>query len=114
MDLIRKRLVLFLTDAARKGLKALDPKSPCARALREIEVENIIGEDIERICRAASLTEVTNVLYLATQLQASSQEKKGPIKSRIKEIAGNLADRIEKESGSFKLPKSCRYLLLNL
>ena len=114
MAFLRKKMASFLTDAALRGVKALEPGSPCAAALKRLDVENILREDIDRICEAISLAEITKVLSLAVKLKASSQEGSRAIKSDIKKIAEEVVARLESKSGKLKIPEPCRHLLLDL
>jgi len=107
-------MALFLTDLARKGIKALDSDSPCAKKLEKNDIENILKDDITRICEAASFTEITGILSLASRLQIASEEKKETIKKELKKIAEEIVVRVEGKSGKLKTPESCRHLLLNL
>ena len=114
MNPLRQKMALFLTDAARKGLKSLDPKSQCAKILRKSDFENILREDVNRICEATSFIEITKTISLTAQLQRASEEKRKAIKDELKKIAEDVVKRIEKKSGKLKMPKPCRHLLLNL
>lgn len=111
---LRQKIASFLTDSARKGIEMLDSECACAKTLEKIDVENSLREDINRICQAASFTEITRVLTLVTRLRMASREKKEAIKSEFKKIAEEVVARVEKESGKLKMPQTCRHLLLEL
>ena len=114
MAFLRQKMASFLTDAALRGMKALDANSSCAKALKKIDVENVLNEDINRICEAMSLAEIAKILSLAVKLKTSSQETSGAIKSDIKKIAEEVVTRLERKSGRLKIPEPCRHILLNL
>jgi hypothetical protein len=105
----------FLTEQACKGIKALDPQSPCARQLKNLDAENLIREDIGRICQYASVIEIARIMSLAGQFNAAaSMQKKEAIKKELKKIAQKLTARAERRCGGLKVPRSCRDLLFNL
>jgi len=115
MEPIRKKLSSLLIEAAHKDIKALDPQSPCAKQLSQIEnVDTIIAEEIERICNAATLTEITKILFLTRRTKKTSGQKREAIKSQLKKIAEQVVTRVESESGPLRLPETCRHLLLSL
>ena len=93
----------------------MDPQSPCAKQLSEIEnLDEIIVKEIEKICRVATLTEIARIFFLAARLKRTSGQKKESIKSDIKKIAEVLVTRVEAESGPPKLPQSCRHIFLDI
>ena len=115
MDPIRRKLSSFLTEAAHKGIKALEPQLPCAKELNGIEdVDAIIAEEIEKICNAATLTEITRILFLTRRMKKTSGQKRETIKTELKKIAEQVVTRAESESGPLSLPETCRHLLLEL
>ena len=115
MDIVRRTLRSFLTRAAHKGIKALDPQCQCAKQLGEIEdVELVIAEEIETICRVATLPEITRIFLLTARLKKTEPQKREAIKTSLKKTANILAARIESQSGPLRLPKACRYLLLGI
>ena len=115
MDAIRRKLSSFLLETAHKDINALDPQSPCAKQLSEIEnVEAVIVEEIERICQTASLAEITSILFLTARLKKASGRKKEAIEKNLKKIAETLVTRVEAESGPLKLPQACRRIFLGI
>ena len=115
MNPVRRKLSSFLAEAAHKGIKALEPQSPCAKELNGIEdVDAIIAEEIEKICNAASLAEITKILFLTRRMKKTSGQKREAIKSQLKKIAEQVVTRVESESGPLRLPETCRHLLLSL
>ena len=115
MDPIRRKLSSFLTEAAHKGIKALEPESACAEQLSEIEdIDSVINEEVERICQTATLAEITKILFLTARLKKTSGQKRESIKSDIKKIAEVIVARVEAKSGPLKLPQSCHLILLGI
>lgn len=112
MEPIRKKLSSLLIKTANKEVEDLDPQSQCAKELAEIEnVDSIIAEEIKRICEAATLVEITRILFLTARLKKTSGRKKEAIEKNLKKIAEILVTRVETESGPLKLPQSCFHLL---
>ena len=114
MNLIKRKVSSFLTEVARKEIEALDPESPCAKELSKIEADDIIAEDIKKMCNVATLAETTRALLLVTRLKKASGQEKEAIKSNLNTIAERLVTRVEAESGRLRLPKACHHLLLEL
>ena len=115
MNPIRRKLSSFLIETAHEGINALDPQSPCAKELSEIaDADAAIAEDSEKICQAATLPEITRILFLAARLRKTSGQKRNRIKSDLKKIAETLITRAEANSGPLKLPQSCRHVLLGV
>ena len=113
MNPIRRKMSSFLTEAAYKEIEALNPESPPAEELSKIEeLDNIVKGEIEKICGAATLAEITRILLLVRQLNKASGQKEEAIKSDLKRIAEQLVRRVETESGPLRLSKTCRHLLL--
>ncbi|MEE8424116.1 MAG: hypothetical protein V3S49_06200 [Thermodesulfobacteriota bacterium] len=104
----------FLIDTAKGGIDALDPGSSCAKELKEIDIDNILKEDISRICETISFIEITKILSLSTRLQAVSQAEEDEIKRKIKKMSQVVVARVEAKSGKLMIPESCRHMLLNL
>jgi len=102
-----------LIGAVHKAIKTLDPQSPCAIQLSDIEnLDEIIVEEIEIICKAAVFNEIERILFLVARLKKTSGPKKESIISDIKKMAEVLVTRIKAESGPLKLPQSCRFIFL--
>jgi len=61
MEPVREKLSSLLIKAANEEIKALDPQSQCAKELSQIEnVDAIIAEEIKKICKVATLGEITS------------------------------------------------------
>ena len=115
MEPIRKKLISLLINDANEEIKALDPQSQCAKELSQIEdVDAIIAEEIEKICNAATLTEIIKFFFLIQRMKKTSGQKKESIKSDIKKISEVLVTRVEAESGPSKLPQSCCHIFLDI
>ena len=115
MDTIRQKLSSFLIETAHKSINALEPQSPCAKQLSQIEnVDSVIAEEIKRICEAATLAEITRILFLTARLKKTSGRKKEVIEKNLKKIAEVLVTRVETESGPLKLPQACRRIFLDI
>ena len=77
MNPIRRKMSSFLNKVARKGLETLDTQSfPCAKELSKVEVDDIVAKEIEKICSAATLAEITKTLLLVRQLNKTSGQEK--------------------------------------
>ena len=112
MEPIRKKLNSLLINVANREIKDLGPQSQCAKELAEIEnVETIVAEEIEKICNAATLGEITRIFLLAARLKTTPGQKREAIKNDIKKIAKKLVSRVEAKSGPLTLPQSCRHIL---
>lgn len=115
MNPVRRRLSAFLIETARKGINSLESQSECAKELSNIEdLDAIIAETAETICRAATSVELSKILFLAARLRAASGQKREAIKNNIKKIAEDIITRVEAKSGPLKLPQSCRLILLDV
>ena len=114
MNPIKKKLAGFLISMAQKGMKTIDPNSPCARASNNSDRETLLKEDIDRISAEVSIIEAGKLLKLSTKSIASNQEPSQKNKQQIKEIFSKIVDRVEKKTGKLNLPKECRNLLMDL
>ncbi|HIJ70604.1 MAG TPA: hypothetical protein HPP87_04475 [Planctomycetes bacterium] len=115
MDPIRHKLSLLLTETARNRIRTLEPDSPCAEELSKIgEVDDIIVQEVEKLCSTATLAQIARILYLAALIKTTSGRRREAIKNDIKLIAEKLVARTESETGPLRLPETCRHLLLSL
>lgn len=115
MDPIRQKLSSFLTEVAHKGIKNLKPPSPCAEELSGVKnIDATIAEEIEKICNAATLAEITKILFLTRRMKKASGQKREALKSQLKKIAEEVVTRAESQAGPLTLPQTCRHLLLQL
>lgn len=114
MNLIRRKAFSLLTEAAYNQIEALCPQSPQTKELNEIEdVNAIIAEEIEKICNAATLAEITKAILLVRRLKKAPVHEKEIIKSELDSIAEKLVTRVETKSGPLRLSKDYRHLFLN-
>ncbi len=114
MNALRRKLAQILTDAAEKGIAALDPFSPDAEELKKTDTYNVIREDIDKICKTISAVEVAKIFSLSVRLRAVPEEKRGPIKDELKKIAQDAIVRAEDKLGKLKTPEHYRRLLFQL
>lgn len=112
MNPIRRKMFSFLTETAYKEMAALDTQSTCAEGLSKIEVDDIIAEEIEKICNAATLAEIMRLFTLVARLKKTFGLEKEAIKRELNKIAEQLVARVETKSGQLRLPKTYRHLLL--
>lgn len=115
MNLIRRRMVSFLTEAVQKELEAMDPQSQYAKELHEVgDIDTVITQEIEKICDTATLAEITKVFSLVRGLKKAPAEKREIIKSELNSKIEELTGRVEANWGPLRLRETCRGLLLNL
>lgn len=102
-----------MTEAALAQIEALDPASPCAQDLSKIpDVGKVITEEIDKIYNAATLAEITKILFLVLRLKKAPGQEGQAVKSKLKKITEELVTRVEAESGPLRLPETCQHLLL--
>ena len=114
MNHFKKQLAFLLVKSSKRGLNALDPKSPCAKALKSKDIELLISKDIEKICEAAFFGEISKILTLYAWFRIASQEKRDELKDEFKTIADGIIERVEERHGKLNIPDPCRDLLINL
>ena len=116
MNPMKKRLAESLTEAARKGMEAMDPDNPCARSLQasESDADAVVAEAIQRICDEISILEAAKLVRLSATLKSSKAEDADKYKTEIRRLALRIVERVERNTGSLDVPPACRALLLNL
>ena len=115
MNPIRRKMVSFLTETVQEQIKALDPGSELAKELDKIDnVDETVAEEIEKICRVATLADITKVFLMVKKLKKASEEEQETIKSALNDIAQELAERVQAESGPLKLSPAYRHLFSEL
>jgi len=116
MNPMKKRLAESLTEAARKGMEAMDPDNPCARSLQasESDADAVVAEAIQRICDEISILEAAKLVRLSAMLKSSKAEAADKYKTQIRRLALGIVERVERNTGSLDVPPACRALLLNL
>jgi len=114
MNLIKKKLADFLNEMSKKGIDKMDPKSSCAKSLKDLDRETLLKEDIERICDEMRVLEAGKILRLSNKLMWSGTANKDEFRKEIKSMASKVLKRVEKKGGKLNLPRQCRDLLMNL
>lgn len=115
MNPMQRQMAQMMKESARKFMAGLDPASSFAKAIESFKpVEALMEQDIDRICEAVSLGEITQVFTLAARLKMAAPEKIEPLKDELKQMAQGLVTRVEKNSGKLHIPDSCRDFLLCL
>jgi hypothetical protein len=114
MNLIKRKLADLLNEMSKKGMEKMDPKSSCAKSMKDSDRQTLLKEDIERICEEVSILETGKILKLSSKLMWSGEAKKEEYKEDIKSIASKVLKRVEKKGGKLNLPEQCRDLLMNL
>ena len=104
----------FLNKMSKKGIERIDPKSSCAKSLKNSDRQVLLKEDIERICEEVSILETGKILKLSSKLMWSGEAKKEEYRKDIRSIASKVLKRVEKKGGKLNLPQQCRELLMNL
>ena len=113
MNLIRRKMASLLTEAVRKEIEALSPESPYAKELNEIE-DAVVAEEIEKVCKAATLGEITRISLLISRLKRVNENEKEKITDQLNSIAGKLIKSVESKAGPLKLSKVCLELFSEL
>jgi len=111
---IKQRLSSYMIGAARDGITHLDPTSICARDLTRLDVDEILTQEVGRICEAATIREVTRAGILLMRLRNASEQEKITVRKDLKKMMEDLVARVEERSGQLKIPQSCRRLLMEL
>ena len=106
MNPIRRKMASLLTEAVREEIEALSPESPYAKELNEIE-DAVVAEEIEKVCKAATLGEITRISLLISRLKRVNENEKEKITDQLNSIAGKLIKRVEDKTGPLKLSKVC-------
>jgi hypothetical protein len=115
MNPLRKKLASVMIGTAYEEIGKLGKNSPYLKALKGVDVDKILAEDVSRICEDISMGEIMKILPLVAKLKIACQEDEHKaLKCEIKEIALRVVERVEFKGGSLKLPASCRDLLLEL
>jgi len=115
MNPIRRKMITFVTEAVRKEIEALDPDCPCAKEISKLDdVGNTIAEEVEKLCNAATLREISKTFLLVGRLKKAPVQEKEAIERELERIKEELVRRVETESGQLRLPKACHHLFLGL
>ena len=104
-------MVSYLVEAVQEQIKALEPGSELAKELSEIDdIDETVAEEAEKICRVATLADITKVFLMVKKLKKASGEEQKTIISALNDISQELTGRVEAETGPLKLSKVCRQL----
>ena len=107
-------MISFLTNAAHEQIVALRQETKYAKELNNIEVDDTVKEEIQKICQVATLVEKTKIALSVSRLKKASGSEREKIRSDLKRIAEKLVIRVEAESGPLKLPENIRNLFSSL
>ena len=73
-----------------------------------------VKEDIEKICNNVSFFEMTRIMALVAQLNASEHKHHGPMKADLKKIVNHLIERVEGSSSKLRTPVFIREMMFSL
>jgi len=108
MNPIRQKMASLLTEAVRDQIEALSSESLYAKELHETgDIDAVITEEIEKICKAATLAEIIKISLLASRLGKVGANKQELIKNQLNSIAGKLIIRVENKTGQLMLSDVC-------
>ena len=115
MNFMQKQLSAKMIDAVRGEIRKLDKDSPFLKALKTIDIDKVLTEDIDRLCEDISMGEMMKILPLIVKVKAASAEgERALVHGQIREIALKIVERVECKGGRLSIPASCRDLLLEL
>jgi len=110
---LKKQLASFLSDAARDGISKLDSSSPLAKQLKGLNVDDLLKEDIQQICKETTFPEMVRIMSLGAQIKMGTGDT-DRIKEDLKKMARAIEQRVESRQVKLNTPVSCRDLLYNL
>jgi hypothetical protein len=110
MNPLEQKMISFLTNAAHEQIVALRSETEYAKKLNNIEVDDTVKEEIQKICQVATFVEMTKIALSVSRLKKASGPQREKIKRDLKRIAEKLVSRVEAESGPLKLPENIRNL----
>ena len=115
MNPVKKKMVSVLSEAVRAQVKSLPQQSLLADKVDEIEdIEALIAEEAFRMCKAASLGEITKISLLVNKLKKMNEHEREKIAVQLTDIAEKLIKRVEEKTGPLKLSKTCLELFSQL
>ncbi|MBF0254104.1 MAG: hypothetical protein HQL11_03135 [Candidatus Omnitrophica bacterium] len=114
MNPIKKKAAAIIKEEAKKGMVYLEPGSACAKALKGLDIDAILEDDVSRICDELSMGETMRFISLVAQFKMASGDKQKVIKKELRQTAERVVDRVEKKTGKLKIPDPCRHFVLNL
>ncbi len=113
MNPIRRKLISLMTEVLQQKIEALEPGSRQAGELGTIDVDKHIKHDVEKFCNIATMAEVMKIIFLGGKLRKAIGQERETIKSDLKVIANVLLARLESESVTLRLPRSCLDMLFD-
>ena len=114
MNPIKKKLARMLLSMGKSGMKQIDPKSSCAKKIKNDNSLELLKEDINRICEELSLGEAMKIIKISSTMQFSSDSARDNTKDDIKKISLKVVKRVESSGKKLNFPVECRNLLLSL
>ena len=104
-----------LSEAVRDQINSLSPQSPLANEVDEIEdIEAVIADEALRMCKTATLGEITRISLLINRLKRVNENEKEKITEQLNSIARKIIKRVEDKTGPLKLSKVCLDLFSEL
>lgn len=108
MNPIRRKMVSVLSEVACDQIKSLSPRSPLANEVDQIEdISAVIADEALRMCKAATLGEITRIFLLINRLKRVNENGKEKITDQLNSITRKLIKRVESKTGPLKLSKVC-------
>ena len=112
---LKQKLISLLTQEALKVLETADSESELVRQLtKDSRLEDVVRSEIEKVCNAATLAQMTKIVSLAARLRSAGPEKRQAIKDELAQIAELLAAKVQAESGPMQMPEVYRRVFENL
>lgn len=104
-------MIEFATEAARDVVGSMEPDSPCAVKVSKLDnLDDTISDEVTRLCKAATLSEMSKTFMLVRRLKKASEREKQTTTSELRRITEKLIERVESKSGPLKLPEVCLHL----
>jgi hypothetical protein len=115
MNPLKTKLASIIIDLAHEEIRKLDRGSPYLKALKGINIDEVLTEDVSRLCEDISTVEIMRLMPLIARMKiARPGTELKVLKGEIREITLKVVKRVEHKGGRLKLPASCRDLLLEL
>ena len=104
MNPIKKKLARMLLSMGKSGMKQIDPKSSCAKKIKNDNSLELLKEDINRICEELSLGEAMKIIKISSTMQFSSDSARDNTKDDIKKISLKVVKRVESSGKKLNFP----------
>ncbi|HUV40671.1 MAG TPA: hypothetical protein VMW23_02640 [Sedimentisphaerales bacterium] len=112
---LKQKLISWLTQEAIKVLETADSESEFIRQLtKDRKLEDVVRPEVEKVCNAATLAQMTKIVSLAARLRSAGPEKRQALKNELGKIAEQLVAKAQAQSGPMKMPDVYRRVLENL